>query len=73
MSGSFDSRRAALFAAISVLLVVGGLLPALGMDRQQPEPPRAVDKGGGVPSVAESGTNPDPPRAPTARRSSRVM
>ncbi|MEV4996459.1 class F sortase [Streptomyces niveus] len=55
MSGSFDGRRAALFGAISVLLVVGGLLLVLGMDRQRPEPPRAVDKGGGVPSVAGSG------------------
>lgn len=54
MSGS-NGRRTALFVAIPVLLVVGGLLLVLGMGRQQPErtePPRVVDKGGVAPSAS---------------------
>lgn len=51
-AGGRAGRRTALIVAIPVLLVVGGLLLVLGMGRQQPAPPRAVDKGG--PSVADS-------------------
>ncbi|MET4927278.1 class F sortase [Streptomyces sp. PSRA5] len=51
-AGRRAGRRTALIVAIPVLLIVGGLLLVLGMGRQQPAPPRAVDKGG--PSVADS-------------------
>ncbi|MFC8073993.1 class F sortase [Streptomyces sp. NPDC057307] len=51
-AGGRAGRRTALIVAIPVLLVVGGLLLVLGMGRQQPAPPKAVDKGG--PSVADS-------------------
>ncbi|WP_237285572.1 class F sortase [Streptomyces niveus] len=61
--GGRSHRRTALIVAIPVLLVVGGLLLALGLGvgtgGQHPAPPRAVDKSG--PPVADSA-----PRSPTA-------
>lgn len=62
-SGGRSRRRTALIVAIPVLLLVGGLLLALGVgagsDGQHPAPPRAVDKSG--PPVADSA-----PRSPKA-------
>ncbi|MFF2185384.1 class F sortase [Streptomyces sp. NPDC058155] len=61
--GGRSRRRTALIVAIPVLLVVGGLLLALGLGvgtgEQHSVPPRAVDKSG--PPVADSA-----PRSPTA-------
>ncbi|MFI5755881.1 class F sortase [Streptomyces sp. NPDC051569] len=45
-TGPRRRRRAVLITAIPALLIVGGLLLALGVTRQQPAPPRAVDKDG---------------------------
>ncbi|MFJ4920297.1 class F sortase [Streptomyces sp. NPDC088725] len=59
-------RRTALLVAAAALVVAGGLLLALGLARQQPAPPEAVDKGGPaatVPAKPPSGT---PTATPTA-------
>lgn len=61
-TGQRSGRRTALIVVVSVLLVVGGLLLALGMGRQQTAPPRAVDKGG--PPAADSASSSTGPATP---------
>ncbi|MFD9868600.1 class F sortase [Streptomyces niveus] len=65
--GGRSRRRTALIVAIPVLLVVGGLLLALGLGvgrgDQHPAPPRAVDKSG-PPAPGSPRADPDSGRDP---------
>lgn len=59
MNTKFARRRTVLLVTIPVLLIVGGLLLAVGLTRQQPAPPRAVDSGGppvSMPADPEGGS-----------------
>ncbi|WP_405438051.1 class F sortase [Streptomyces anulatus] len=55
-------RHRVPLVAIAALLLTGGLLLALGTGRQQPAPPRAVDKGGS-PAAPRTQQPPAEPRA----------
>ncbi|WP_405778579.1 class F sortase [Streptomyces sp. NBC_00859] len=63
-------RRTVLVLVVSALLVAGGVLLGTGIARQQPAPPRAVDKGGpsattpAAPARSQAGRQPPPASAP---------